>query len=499
MGAQTQRGLPGLSKSRFQAGLQCPKQLWLLCHRPELADPLTAAQEAVFATGHQVGALARGRFPGGLLVEDDHEHGAEALATTARLLQDGAPCLYEAAFEYDGVFVRADVLQREEAGRHLIEVKSSTKAKPEHISDVAVQAYVITGAGYPVTRVSVLHLEPQYLFSGGAYDLEQLFRLVDVGAEVAEWLPSVPERISEMKSMLTGDCPELPIGRGRCRRPYDCRFIGHCYDFLPAYPVTDLPRLDDDLLASLLAQGVHSVTEVPLTHPGLNAKQRTVCYVARQKAPLFQPGLAGELAPLEAPVHFLDFETVNPALPCYPGTRPYQQVPTQWSCHTLHADGSVTHAGFIHTEATDPRPAFIERLLAHLTGSGPIVVYSGFEQRVLQDVSLALPERADPIAALRSRLVDLMGVITRNVAHPDFHGRASLKLVLPALCSGPGYDGLAISDGQEASRRYAQAVFGEVTEDERQRTFADLRAYCATDTMGLVRLFLRLKEVCVTG
>src|SRR5680860_156808 len=178
------RRVPRFSKSRFQTGLQCHKKLWLSCFEPGLADPVDEIRQAIFDQGHRVGELARGRFPGGVLVTEDHTQSAAALRTTAELIAAGAHCLYEAAFEFDGVLVRADVIVRLPDGRwDLVEVKSTGKAKPEHVTDVAIQLYVLEGAGLAVGAAGVLHLNTAYSCPGDAYDLDALFSVVDVTEE----------------------------------------------------------------------------------------------------------------------------------------------------------------------------------------------------------------------------------------------------------------------------------------------------------------------------
>jgi hypothetical protein len=485
---------PGLSKSRFQAGLQCPKSLWLRCHRPDLADPLGEGQEALFQSGHRVGELARLRFPGGVLVTEDFRNSAAALRTTERLLAEGGvECLYEAAFSFNGVFVRPDVLRRRDGEWELCEVKSSASTKPEHLTDVAIQAYVLLGSGLPLSRACVMHLNREYVYAGGAYQLDQLFALEDVTAAVWSYLPCVPGLVAEMKAMLSGSCPEPLIG-GQCRTPYDCGFIGYCHAFLPEHPVTELPRISAEVLHELLSDGICAIADIPRAYPGLSAAQRTVCEVVRSGRPRFAPGLAGEVAVLQPPVHFLDFETFRPALPVYPGTRPYQVLPVQWSCHTCGPGGSLEHQEFLHREPTDPRRPFAESLVAALSGGGPIVVYTGYENSILTGLASDLPDLAEAIAALQARLFDLAAVIRTHVQHPGFHGRTSLKYVLPALVDDLSYEGLAVSNGETAMLRYEAAVLGDLPASEREAIFGDLLEYCATDTLAMVRLVQVLRD-----
>ncbi len=482
---------PRLSKTRFLSGLRCPKSLWLDCHEPDLADPVDEGRQALFDQGHMVGALARERYAGGVLVAEDHTQSWQAVNTTRRLLAEGVDCLYEGAFLHDGVLVRCDILFREGVDEWvLLEVKSSASAKDEHLPDLAVQAYVLSGAGIPVSSARLVHLNTGYEWPGGPYDLGELFVEVDLTAQVTDLLPQIPELVAGMRRMLSGPRPEVPIGR-RCEEPYPCHYYGHCHQFLPEYPVTELPRLSEDVLDALIASGYYSQRDVPLDFPGLSPRQRTLCYLARTGELRIAPGLVEALGELREPLYFLDFETFSSALPLYPRTRPYQQVPVQWSCHVL--DGDLHHREFLHTERSDPRRPFAESLLEAVEGQGSIVVYTLFERRILESLLPEVPDLAPRLAAVQGRLFDLERVIREYVQHPGFHGRTSLKYVLPALVPELSYQGLAVSSGEVASLRWAQAVHGQLEEEERSQVFADLRAYCATDTLALARVLDQLR------
>lgn len=486
-------GMPRLSKSRFQLGLQCARQLWLRCHQPELADPLTEQQQHVFATGTAVGELARKRFAEGVLVDEDHLHSAEALETTARLMADPPPAVFEAAFEHGGVLVRPDALVRVGGEWDLYEVKSSTKLKPEHVSDVAVQLWVLEGAGLRVRRAYLMHLDSSYVYPGGGLDLDALFIAEDVTDDVRLWQPGLRGLVAEMLEMLAKPAPEVPIGK-HCDKPYACAFHGHCHGSLPERPVTALPRVSDALLASLVRDGILAIADVPLDYPGLTPAQRAVCTVVRSGQPRFSGDIARSLGGLEYPVHFLDFETVSFAVPAHPGTRPWQHIPFQWSVHRLSAEGSLGYRGFLFEGDGDPRREFVESLLEAVGERGSVVVYASFENTRLSELASAFPEHASGIARLQARLFDLERVVRAHVQHPDCCGRTSLKYVLPALVADLSYDGLGIQDGGTASLRYLAAVSGRLGSAERDRVFADLREYCGLDTLALVRVFEALSE-----
>ena len=209
-----------LSKSRFQTGLQCPKALWLSTHARELADPTPETQQHIFDTGTAVGELARERFADGVLVAEDYTQSAQALETTRRLLEDPPSAIFEAALEHGGVFVRPDVLVR--VGENLwdlYEVKSGTKVKDVNITDVAVQTWVLEGAGLPIRRAYLMHLDNTYVYEGGDYDLERLFVAEDVTADARAYLPQVPGLVAEMLAMLDVAEPPAVADRQALRHP----------------------------------------------------------------------------------------------------------------------------------------------------------------------------------------------------------------------------------------------------------------------------------------
>ncbi len=478
-----------LSKSRFQTGLQCPKALWLKCHRPELADEVGEQQQHVLDTGTAVGELARTAFPGGVLVDADHTRSAEALSMTAELLEDPPPALFEAAFDHSGVFVRPDVLARAPDGSwDLYEVKSSTRLKPEHITDVAIQVWVLEGAGLSIRRAYLMHLDSAYVYDGEHYDVRALFASEDVTDPAREFMTEVPRLVAEQLAMLDGPEPDVRIGK-RCDNPYTCAFKGYCHAFLPERPITALPRLSDELLGSLLAAGHLSVEDVPDGFPGLSAAQRALCELVRSGEARIGPGAAATLRALEHPLHFLDFETIMSALPLYAGTRPWQQVPFQWSDHVMHSDGALEHHDFLHESGSDPREPFLVSLLDTLGDEGSIVVYSAFESTRLKELAEAMPLYAGRIERVQSRLFDLLRVVRAHVRHPDCLGSASIKAVLPALAPDLSYAGLEIADGGTASLRYLKTVTGASDTEEAAQTFAALRTYCALDTLAMVRIY----------
>ncbi len=486
-----------LSKSRFQKGLQCEKALWLAVHHPGLADPVPESKQWIFDQGSVVGVLAQRLFPDGVEIAEDYRHTPEALVTTTRLLAEDATTLYEPAFFFDDVLVRVDILVAVGDGTwDLYEVKSSSRVKPENITDAAVQVYVVEGAGLPIRRAHIVHLDTSYVWEGGEYDLERLFAIEDVTAAARAKLPEIPVLLEGFREMLADPEPQVRIG-DRCRKPYGCDFSGHCHaEFSRCdYPVTALPRLGEETLHSLLDLGVTDIRQIPDTFAMLTPAQKAAVDVVKSGLPqVDSTALARELESLTWPVYHLDFETVNPALPLWPGTHPYQTVPFQYSIHVHHENGSQEHREYLHTGSNDPRRPLSERLIADLDGSGSVMHYTAFERTRLRELAHDLPDLGSAIGAVVLRLVDLESMVRTHTRHPAAAGRSSIKAVLPAWCPDLSYEGLGIPDGSTASALYLRSLRGELSPAQTAELHADLIEYCGLDTLAMVRLLDVLRE-----
>ena len=491
------RKIPQLSKSRFLSGLQCHKRLYYECFHRDLADPIDVAQQAIFDAGTSVGELARDMYPGGALVDYDHFHHAAAVSATKTMITNySVPAIYEAGFQFNDVRTRIDILARTERDMFdLVEVKSTTSVKPDHIPDVAVQFYVLNGSEIPLRRSYLAHLNKEYIYPGGQYNLNELFNLDDVTDAVELVQSDIPELLNEMKSML-GD-PEPPdIKSGKhCSQPYTCLFYGHCHINEPEHHISQLPRANEKLLRRFEEAGIEDIRDIAMDFVELNELQRRVRDCVVNNETYFNPSCQKELAKLEFPIHFLDFETFNPALPLYVGTRPYQVIPFQWSDHVMDSDGNLTHFEFLHDGFDDPREPFAKSLIQTLGTSGSIVVYSSFEATRIRELADALSHLSrDLHALLDGRIFDIHPVIKKHCYHPEFHGSFSLKSVLPALVPDLGYDDLEITDGAQASVAYAEIISPSTASSRRNFLRASLLSYCKRDTEAMVRLFQTLRQ-----
>ncbi len=484
--------IPLLSKSRFLAGLQCHKRLYFECYRSVPRDPLPPATEALFEAGARVGILARGLFKGGVRIESQEAD----LETTAVMSQPGRRPIYEAAFHHDNIRVRVDILAPAEDGVwDLFEVKSSAGFKEEYLPDIGMQLHVLEGAGVRVRRACLVHVNNQYLYEGGEHVLDQLFAVRDLTAQARDVIPRLLDQLEAMRRGLWGwDAPNIAVGP-QCKRPYLCPFYTHCHVDRPAYPLEHLPRVNQKLLRALCEADIDDIRDIPEDFEGLtdlHKRIRASVITGRVHA---DPELRQKLRELRFPIHFLDFETCNPALPRFVGTHPFEQVPFQWSDHILREDGSLEHHTYLHVEDTDPRPRVVESLVRALGTEGPIVVYSGFEERILRLLADDLEVwREDLLRIVESRIVDLLELIRSHYYHPDFKGSFSIKDVLPALIDDLDYDDLQIQEGSQAATAFIEMMDPETSRSRRLELEQALEAYCKRDTEAMVRLFQKLRE-----
>jgi hypothetical protein len=328
-----------LSKSRFLAGLQCHKRLYLEIHSPELATLPTPDRRAIMDMGTDVGVLAREFFPGGVLVEETHRQIPAALTRTAELIADpNVKAIFEGALVWQGILVRVDVIERLDAVRwRLIEVKATSKVKATHLDDLAIQSAVLEGAGLVVDGCYLMHLNTQYVFLGGALNLEEMFALDNMTEDVQARRVLVQPQLEEMWRVLVEPAPPIIAPDGHCHQPYECPFWDHCTKDKSRRWVFYLPG-SSKLQNVLMREGVETMDEIP-PHLPLSDIQQHV----KNNVEWISPLLRARLQSVRYPVHHLDFETFMPAIPVFPFTRPYRPMPFQWSNHIEYEDGTVVH------------------------------------------------------------------------------------------------------------------------------------------------------------
>ncbi|SCC93597.1 conserved hypothetical protein [Thiomonas sp. X19] len=478
----------GLSKSRITSNRQCPKRLWLTVNRRDLLDD--TATKAAMETGHKVGAIAQSLVPDGVLIDIKDLRIALHQTTLALAAKPRRP-IFEATVQHAGVLVQADVLIPQGRRWRMVEVKSSARVKDNQVEDAAIQSWVFRQAGVPLCGEGIAHINTAFVYPGGD-NYDGLLIEQHQSDAVAALQPQVPQWIDAARKTLSMKRePKIEPG-AQCTDPFPCPFQAHCILPQEGYPVHILPH-GGKLVAQLQAEGYADLRDVPqarLTNP----RHVRVWAATRSGKPYIDASLRETLRALPYPRIYIDFETLNPAIPLWAGTRPYQQVPFQWSCHIQQADGSVEHQAFLAEGHDDPRPKFIRTLLDAVGKTGPVLVWNQtFEKSRLRELAEMYPQLATKIQKLIGRMVDLWPLVREHYYHPDMRGSWSIKDVLPTIAPDLAYDDLEVAGGMMAQEAFRHILSQKIDADQRESKRKSLLAYCERDTLAMVRVveFLR--------
>ena len=488
--------MKNLSKSKIIAFRQCPKRLWLELHKPELRDD--SASETVFQIGYQVGNIARTIYdPKGAGETIDIEalgHG-KALARSAELLAQGSIPIFEAGLSMQGALAYADVMLPDLSDGTLrwrmVEVKSSTGVKAYHQEDIAVQSHIAVSSGVRLSSVSVAHIDNSFVYQGDG-DYTGLLHEVDLTNEALSRSDEVQEWIAGAHAVAAlVEEPVLDTGP-QCTTPFICGFCDYCNrdKVSPEYPLDSLPRLHFRKREQLESEGYEDMRNVP--DDRLNETQQRVKECSISGVAFFDAaGAAADLKPFGFPAYFLDFETVSFAVPIWKGTRPYQQIPFQFSLHRVDEAGTVVHSAFLDLTGADPSKVFAQSLIEQCGNEGPVFVYNAaFESTRMRELAKQFPELEPALSSIILRVVDLLPIARNRYYHPSQHGSWSIKAVLPALCPELSYAKLdGVQDGEMVIEAFKEAIALETSPERKQEVQQQLLKYCELDTFGMVRMW----------
>jgi hypothetical protein len=487
-----------LSKSSILKGMQCSRQLYLYKYHYDLMDQISDSQQAIFDNGHLVGKLAQDLFPGGVDCSPDSARDyLTCVEKTSQQIKKGAKIIYEAGFMYNDVVVICDILVIKNKAVEIYEVKSSTKVSDVNIIDAAIQYYVVSKAGLKIKDISVVTLNNQYVRKG-KLELKKLFSIDSVADIALEKQSEITSRIKEFRKLLSSKKePVTDIGP-HCNDPYECSFHGHCWNKIPAYSIFNISRLKSDKKFDLYRNGIINIEDVPVDYP-LSSQQRLQVDTHNEGKTIVEQMFIGDfLKSLSSSLYFIDFETFMPAVPMFDNSRPYQQIPFQYSVHHLDKNKKLTHSAFLADSVGDPRRSFIKNLLDDTKGKEDILVYNKtFEVTRLNELADEFPEYKKEIENRINRIKDLMLVFQNKWYYtPEMLGQYSIKNVLPALVPKLSYDDLEIGDGSSASRMF-ESLYYETDEIKTKTIRKNLFEYCKTDTLAMVEILKVLQKLNV--
>ena len=488
-----------LSKSSFIRGMQCPKSLWMYNHTPELRDSISPSQQAIFDRGHEVGKLAQTLFPGGIDLSEKYGFQYnKSIPECKKLLDDDDAIIYEAPFLHSKVINLLDIMVKKNGKLYAYEVKSSTHVSDTYILDSAIQYWVMTNAGYEIEDFSIVYINNKYVRKG-ELELDKLFSVESILDLILPIQDEISEKVKEFKALVkSGSEPNVKIG-AQCFKPYTCDFLEHCWKHVPEHSVMDIAGLHNSKKMDLIERDIFKFEDIP---PGfqLNDKQQQqIDCELEQKSIIDKSAIKEFLDDLEYPLYFMDFETMNPVVPFFDNSRPYQQIPFQYSVHYLKSKGDeVKHFEFLAEakEEVDSRIPFIENLIKVVKNSGDILVYNiAFERTRLKEIAAQFPEYADDIEKINLRLKDLMIPFQNRYYYtPEMRGSYSIKKVLPALVPNLSYSGLDIAEGGQASNAFTD-LYTQTDRQKIKQVRKNLLEYCKMDTLAMVEILKVLENM----
>jgi len=475
-----------VTKSTFLNSRQCLTRGWFLRN---LVRTSQTSDGDIFRLeqGTEIGRLARTLYPTGTLVSGLN---LDAMAATTKQLIGNRQTTFEATFLVNDFVAKADVLQPHGSDWHVIEVKSSlvdTDQLAAYTDDLAYTVTVAMQSGLRIAKASLMLISRSYR---KGMPVTRLFVEIGRTCEVQERLPEFAAVWDQVQIATIGSDRPLAVLNGVCK---NCEFFdSECLGRDIVNPLHQLPRISGEVVTELGSQGIRRIEDVP-DDVQLSEIQRRVRDCVRTGRSFVGNSLRDELAHVQWPAYYLDFESVMTALPLYAGLAPFEQVLTQFSIHRCSALGQIDdHSEFLADHSRDCRRELAERLIADLGEEGSVVVYSPFELSRIKELAALFPDLRTRLAAIAERIFDLLPIIRGGYYDPEFYGSFSIKSVLPVLVPELSYASLAIGDGDAAIAQFARLALNQYTDDEAGQIRKHLLEYCKLDTLAMVRLHEQL-------
>jgi len=498
-----------LSKSKIISGIQCHKKLWLETHGTQ--DTL---ESHLFALGNRFGEFARIHYGEGINLDGMKLSDNVVELTNAAIANPNTNTIYEAAFEFENVLVRVDVLKRDKDGWEMIEVKSSKEAKPHHLNDIASQAYVALGCGLKLNSMKIAHINKNFLYKGDG-DYSGLIVEADVTSEAIERLSDVKTWVGDLLPIVQLDSPrpKADIEDSKCKTPYPCQFLPLCSAELPQLaevPISILPITGKKLAEIWGEKQIYDLRNLPdgvLT----NERHEIIRKVHKTNSPYISKEMVKKVRALPGPYFFMDFETVMQGVPLIPNTKPNDAVPFQWSVHTIKSltDNTELNDGKAFLDFLSPTlfRDFLVSLIGALGESGTIFVHhKSTEIKALR--YLAAQKQCEDLNSAVEKIIirieDTLDLVRDGMYFPEMGlsegSTYSIKTITQVIPTSVDYH----EDGELGSGNDAQLIWFKCTDIKHRLSESEIQAYrnnllkyCAKDTLALVDLvrFINIQSI----
>lgn len=498
-----------LSKSDYMLFLRHPAWLWLKKFDKSKLPPVDENTQALFDTGHEFENYAEQLFPGGTkLGFSNYDEYLNLPGHTLSVLNSGAATIFQGRFEADGLTCIVDVLSRNpDDSFDLIEIKASTKAKPEHEYDLAFQLLVLEKSGLKIRNIAVMHANKEYV-RAGEIDASQLVAKTEVTEAVCALMSTTLIQVDMARNVLSqGQRPDISP---RFVNQLNIPRVGSMwleewlsiYESIEGkfdkYSIYNLAYPSPEQLGKLEDLEITTIDQLS-EDQALRDKQAIQIHTTKTNKRVIDKDKIGEfISTFQYPLYFLDYETMSSVIPQFDGMSPYQDYPFQYSLHIIDKPGAeVRHSEYLHAEASNPMPGLLAQLKQDIGDSGTVLTWNMSYEKGCNDRMAGLyPEYADFLGKLNERIEDLMIPFSKMwFFDKDFFGSASVKKVLPVLAPELSYKELNVSDGLLARRMWTQTVLEGRNTSKRDEIMADLSKYCTLDTYAMVRILEEI-EIC---
>jgi len=498
-----------LSKSDYLLFLRHPAWLWLKKYDKDKLPPVDENLQAMFDAGNEFESYANQLYPNAVkLGFNNYNEYLSLPARTQLALQQKAEVILQGRFEVDNLTCIVDILQRNPDNTfNLIEVKASTKAKPEHEYDLAFQVLVLEKAGLKIREIHVLHANKEYVRSG-EIDPQGLTAKTEVTHAVRSLANSTLLQVD--MSFATLDKKEMPdlspafvnqVNLPRVGSQWMQEWLGiykSLHPDLDKYSIYNLSYPSPDQIGKLEDRGIELISDIP-EELALREKQLVQIQTTRDNKQIVKKeAIKSYLDTFQYPLYFFDYETFSSVIPQFDGGSPYKDYPFQYSLHVIEAPGSeVVHKEYLHTKNTNPMPGLLAQLKQDIGESGTVLTWNmSYEKGCNDRMGELYPEYADFLAHLNERVQDLMIPFSKVMFFDkDFFGSASVKKVMPVLAPELSYKELTVGDGLLARRMWTQTVLQGKNSKRRAEILEDLSKYCTLDTFAMVRILEELRKI----
>lgn len=485
-----------LSKSKYCKAKQCNKALWLLKNNPAVATEID--NQAVLDNGTEVGELARGIL-GEYINVEYNEDLSIMIKQTKELLANESKIITEASFNFNNNFCSVDILKNDVDGIEIYEVKSSTEVKDIYLDDISYQVYILTNLGYNIKKASIVYINNQYVRHGDL-DLNKLFNIEDVTGIAFNKQDEISNKLTEIEEYMKQKIePKQDIDMN-CFKPYNCEFWDYCTKNLPINNIFKIREMHKEQKMKLYKNGIYDFKDVLKEDIKPKYKQQVEFEVLNKNAIIDKEGIKNFLEKLYYPLYFLDFETYQQAIPKYEGIRPYMQIPFQYSLHYIQDENlELQHTEFLAIAGADPRRKLAEQLVKDIPTNACVLAYNmKFEKMVIKELAEIFEDLREELMKIYDNIQDLMIPFYERMYYcKEMQGSYSIKYVLPALFPNDkqlDYHKLpVVHNGSEAMSTFATLHLKSKKEQENIRK--GLLEYCKLDTLAMVKIWEKLKEI----